>query len=95
MSRSTQHELEDQIATLKNEVASLTRSLSQRGSEAFGGIEDRASDLYGYMQDKGPEVARELRRQARYVEHTARENPITTLAVLVGAVVVVGALLRR
>ncbi|MBC8129979.1 MAG: DUF883 family protein [Rhizobiaceae bacterium] len=92
---SNQAEIQDQIATLRNEVASLTRSLSRRSGEAFSEIEDRASDLYGYVQDRGPEVAREIRKQARYVEHTARENPITTLAVLAGAVLLVGALLRR
>lgn len=92
---STQTEIEDQIATLKNEVASLTRTLSKRSGEAYGQLEDRASDLYGYVQERGPEVARELRKQARYVEHTARENPITTLAVLAGTVLLVGALLRR
>lgn len=95
MSNSTQAELESQIASLKAELASMTRTLSRRGSAALGDIEDRASDLYGYVQERGPEVAREIRKQARHLEHTARENPIASIALVAVAALVVGALIRR
>lgn len=93
--KTTQAELEDQITALRDELATLTKSLSRRGSAAFEDLEGRASDLYGYVQDRGPEVARELRKQARQIERTARDNPVATLAVGAVALLVIGALLRR
>jgi ElaB/YqjD/DUF883 family membrane-anchored ribosome-binding protein len=95
MHTPTQAEIEDQIAALRDEVASLTRSLSKSGSAAFDRIEDRASDLYGYVQDRSPEVVRELRKQARHIESTARENPVASIALAAVALLVIGALVRR
>lgn len=95
MHTPTQAEIEDQIAALRGEVASLTKSLSKSGSAAYGTIEDRASDLYGYVQDRSPEVVRELRKQARYIEKNARENPVASVALAAVALLVIGALFRR
>ena len=93
--KTTQAELEDQVTALREELASLTKSLSRKSSAAFGDIEGRASDLYGYVQDRGPEVARELRKQARHIERTARDNPVASIAVAAVALLVIGALFRR
>ena len=95
MHTPTQAEIEDQIAALRNEVASLTKSLSKSGASAFNTIEDRASDLYGYVQDRSPEVVRELRKQARYIENSARENPVASIALAAVALLVIGAIARR
>jgi ElaB/YqjD/DUF883 family membrane-anchored ribosome-binding protein len=95
MQTPTQAEIEDQIAALRREVASLTRSLSRSGASAFDSLEERASDLYGYVQDRSPEVVRELRKQAKQIESTARANPVASVAVAAVALLVVGALFRR
>ena len=95
MQTPTQAEIENQIAALRDEVGSLTRALSKTGASAYGSIEDRASDLYGYIQDRRPEVVRELRKQARTIENSARENPVTAIAIAAVALLAVGALFRR
>ena len=95
MQTPTQAEIENQIAALRDEVASLTKSLSKSGASAYGTLEDRASDLYGYVQDRSPEVVRELRKQARYIESSARENPVASIALAAVALLVVGAIFRR
>ena len=95
MHTPTQAEIEDQIAALRDEVASLTKSLSKTGASAYGTLEDRASDLYGYVQDRSPEVVRELRKQARYIENSARENPVASIVLAAVAILVIGALVRR
>jgi len=95
MHTPTQAEIENQIAALRDEVASLTKSLSKSGSAAYDRIEDRASDLYGYVQDRSPEVVRELRKQARYLERSARENPVASLTLAAVVLLLIGALFRR
>ena len=92
--KTTQAELEDQVSALRAELSSLTKSLSRKGAAAYGDIEGRASDLYGYVQEHGPDVARELRKQARQLERTARDNPVASIAVAAVALLVIGALFR-
>ena len=93
--KTTQAEPEDQVSALREELASLTKSLTRKGSAAYDDIEGRASDLYGYVQDRAPDVARELRRQARQLERTAKDNPVASIAVAAVALLVIGVLFRR
>ncbi len=87
--------LEEQIAALRKEVAKLTKSLARRGTEVLDDASDEASHLYEQMKSSGSRAVRAAGRQAHTVSDTARANPLTSVAVVVGIGLLVAALLAR
>ncbi len=87
--------IEEQIADLKSELATLTKKLAEQGSSAYDDARENLSDTYDRIRRHGRTAAREVRHQARYVKETARENPLATAAILAGVGVIIALLARR
>jgi ElaB/YqjD/DUF883 family membrane-anchored ribosome-binding protein len=81
-------EFEKQIADLKKEVGSLTKSLAARGSDAYEGARDAAGDAYERVKGQAAGPLRQARQQAQAVSEVIRENPGTAATVLSSAGVV-------
>lgn len=87
-------DLHHQIAALRKEVASLSRSASKKGAAAYHDASDSASDLYGELADRVAGALPVIRRRAHDIEDTIRENPARTAAAVgLVALVVTAALL--
>ncbi len=87
--------LEAQITEMRKEIASLTKSLSKKGSTLAATAEDTASEFYDVVRERGAQAADKVSQQARIVKETARENPIATLAVVAGISLLVGLIARK
>jgi hypothetical protein len=85
----SESDLEDQVARLSRELASLKKLLAKQGSRAYADTQAMASDFYEDMSDRISEALPAVRERAKAVEKVARENPTTTAAV---GLVVVGLL---
>ena len=75
-------DLEEEVARLRKEVHDLTKSLSKQGRSAYRGARDEAVDLYGEVFDRLAAAMPIVRRQARSVENTIKDNPGQTAAVV-------------
>lgn len=78
--------LEAQVATLRKEVSGLRKNLAKRGAKAYDSASEGAGDLYEELAERWAEALPHVRKRAKAVEQTARDNP--TAAVAVGLVVV-------
>ncbi|QPC87542.1 hypothetical protein GA830_12875 [Mesorhizobium sp. NBSH29] len=76
-----------QIASLTKQIYALQKSASNRGSALGEEGWDVGANLYGELLDRFSEALPQLRKKARSVEASARDNPGVTAAV-VGVVVV-------
>ena len=74
-------DMEKQISELKEEVSRLSKSLSERASEALAD----ADEVYEDLKDRAGGAARQVRRQARAVSEAAWENPGTAATVVSSA----------
>ncbi|MEO3389241.1 hypothetical protein [Mesorhizobium sp. CAU 1741] len=87
-------DLHHQIAALRKEVASLSRSAGKKGASAYHGASDSASEFYGDLADRVAGALPVIRRRAHDIEDTIRENPTRTAAAVgLVALVVTAALL--
>lgn len=78
--------LEAQVASLRKEVSGLRKNLSKRGAKAYDSASESAGDLYEELAERWAEALPHVRKRARAVEQTARDNPAA--AVAVGMIVV-------
>ena len=90
-----QEDVQDQIARLSREISSLKKIASKRGGAAYGDARDATGDLYDDMWERVHDAMPDLRRGARRARETARDNPVVTAAVAVGAIGLLVALLAR
>jgi ElaB/YqjD/DUF883 family membrane-anchored ribosome-binding protein len=74
-------DLEDQVAALRKEVASLRRSASKRGSWLAGESRDYASDIYDDLLDRLSDAWPIMRKRSRDVGRVATDHPVTTAVV--------------
>ncbi len=79
-------DMEEQIARLQKEVASLRKSLNKRGSAAYDQGKDVASDLYDDLADRLSDALPHLRKQSERVGKAASDNPMTAALIGVGLV---------
>jgi ElaB/YqjD/DUF883 family membrane-anchored ribosome-binding protein len=86
---------EDQIAELKNELASVTKKLSRQGNDLYEDVRDNASETYDALRKHGRRAAREVKHQAHLATDTARENPLAAAAVVAGVGLLLALLIRR
>ena len=77
-------EFEKQIADLRKEIGAITKKLAARGSEAYEGARDTASDAYDHVKGQATGSLKQARQQAHTVSEAVRENP-GTAAVLSSA----------
>jgi hypothetical protein len=80
-------DLQGQIAALSKEVSALRKTMSSRGSAAWDDGWNTTADLYEDLRSGLSDALPVIRKQAHHLERTARDNPVTTAA-LVGLVVV-------
>lgn len=80
--RSTGSDLHRDIEALRREVAALSRAASRRGSAAWRGASDEASGLYDDVAERIGHALPVIRRRARDLEETIRDNPARTAAVV-------------
>lgn len=88
--RSRSRSLSRQIEDLRDELAELAESVSDRGSAAFKQTRRGANDLYGDLADSISHAMPVLRRQGRMVGREVRKHPAPAAAavglVLIGIV---------
>jgi prefoldin subunit 5 len=75
-------DLQDEIAALSKQLASLRKSIRKRGYAAYGDGRDSAVDLYGEAWERLQEALPMLRKRATQAERAAVDNPLTTAAVV-------------
>lgn len=90
-----QDDVQDQIARLSREVASLRKTMTKRGGAAYEDARDAAGDLYDDLWDRVHDAMPDIRRGARRARETARDNPVVTAAVTVGVIGLLVTLLAR
>lgn len=86
-------DLRDEVAALRRQLASLSRSLPKRGSAAWRETRSEASDLYEDITERISDALPVVRRGARDIEKTIRRHPVPTVAALGLAAVAVAALM--
>lgn len=74
-SRSNGHDLHRDIETLRREVAALSRAATKRGAAAWRGASDEASGFYDDVAERFGNAMPVIRRSARDLEDTIRDNP--------------------
>lgn len=79
-------DLEDQVARLQKEVASLRKSLRKQGSAAYDQGKDAAGDLYDDLAERLSDALPHLRKQSERVGKAASDNPLAAALIGVGLV---------
>lgn len=87
--------LEAQVDALRKELSGLRKNLSKRGRAAYADASDSAETLYDDLAQRWSDAAPHLRKRAKQVEETARENPAAAAAVGLVVVGLLAALLFR
>ena len=80
--RNDSFDLESELTALRREVASLGRQVSKRGKAAYRGAGDDIGHYYDEIAESFAAALPMLRKRARGVEHTIRDNPGRTAAVV-------------
>ncbi|MGE0213907.1 MAG: hypothetical protein AB7S41_19635 [Parvibaculaceae bacterium] len=86
---------EEQIAALRKEVRRLSEALSDRGGGFLDDAAESASRAYDEMRRSGAKAMRVAGRQASAASDLARDNPVASLAIVVGIGLLAMALLAR
>ncbi len=81
-------DLENQIAALRKQLSTISKSLSEQGYELF---ENGGSSTYEAVKKNSRKAARFVGEEAHMVTEKARENPMTAVAI-VSAVAGIGLL---
>ena len=84
-------DLRDEVAALRKQLASLSRSLPKRGSAAWRETRSEASDLYEDIAERISDALPVVRRGARDIERTIRHHPVPAAAAIGLAAVAVAA----
>jgi hypothetical protein len=74
----SEKDLENQIAALRKQLASISKSLSDKGYE----IVDDGNSAFETVKKNGQKAARFVGDEAQFVAEKARENPIATVAII-------------
>jgi len=75
-------DLEREMAALRREVAALGRSASKRGAKAYQHAGSELTDIYDDVAERLAAALPVLGKRARSLEHTIRDNPTRTVAVV-------------
>lgn len=92
-------DLEKQIKTLKDDVASLTATLAEYGRAQKAYLGESAQETVHGLTEAGAETAEAARRSALEAyagaEKTIRANPTTSVGIAIGAGFLAGLLAAR
>jgi ABC-type transporter Mla subunit MlaD len=91
-SRDSNYDIHRDIEALRREIAALSRTASKRGSAALRGAADEASGLYDDVAERFNNALPVIRRRARDIEETIRDNPTRSAAVIGLAALTVAAM---
>jgi ElaB/YqjD/DUF883 family membrane-anchored ribosome-binding protein len=83
---NVESDLEEQVAYLRKEVASLTKALSKRGASVLDDTRGGAADLYQEVAGRIADAIPVLRKQAKAANRSVHDNP--AVAAMVGIAVV-------
>ena len=87
--------LEAQVDALRSEVSGLRKTFSKRGRAAYADASETAESVYEELAERWAEAAPHLRKRAKQVEQTARDNPAAAAAVGLVVVGLLAAMLFR
>lgn len=87
--------LESQVEALRKEVSGLRKVLAKRGAAAYADASETAENVYEDLAQRWAEALPHVRKRAKAVEQTARDNPGATAAVGLVVVGLLAALLFR
>lgn len=89
---SIKDDIPAQIETLRGDVAKLTETLKK---QAKAKMSDKASTVKDVTDEKTQELKQRYDELAKSTEASIKENPLSAIAIAIGAGVVLGALTRR
>lgn len=95
MRENAEKTLEQQLTALREELAHISHTLSQKSSELYDDARHNTEHRLEQLRKQGQLAAREVRHQAKVATDTARENPLTTAAIIAGLGLAVALLIRR
>ena len=78
--RSNGYDIHRDVEALRREVAALSRVAAKRGAAAWRGASDEASGLYDDVAERVHNALPVIRRRARDLEETIRDNPARAAA---------------
>lgn len=90
--RSNGYDLHRDIEALRREVAALSRAATRRGAAAWRGAGDEASGFYDDVAERVGHALPVIRRRARDLEETIRDNPARAAAAVGLAALAVAAM---
>ena len=89
-------DLEDQVSSLKRELASVRRSATRHGSSIYDDLSDAAASFLDQFMRQGGSAGKQIARQALHARETASDYPVvTTLAGIAVIGLLASLLLRR
>jgi ElaB/YqjD/DUF883 family membrane-anchored ribosome-binding protein len=74
----SEKDLENQIAALRKQLSTISKSLSDRGYDLL----DDGGSAYEAMKKNSQKAARFVGDEAQFVAEKARENPLATVAII-------------
>jgi ElaB/YqjD/DUF883 family membrane-anchored ribosome-binding protein len=74
-------DVSDQLASLQKEVASLRKQVTKQSSQVYDDASETIADLIDSFLSNTKGARKELYSKARYVEATAKDNPVATAVV--------------
>lgn len=89
---SIKDDIPAQIETLRADVAKLTETLK---TQAKATVADKASTVRHVTDEKTQELKQRYNEIAKSTESSIKENPLSAIAIAIGAGIVLGALTRR
>lgn len=89
---SIKDDIPAQIETLRADVAKLTETLK---IQAKATVADKATTVRDVTDEKTQELKQRYDELAKSTEASIKENPLSAIAIAIGAGVVLGALTRR
>ena len=92
---SAGEDIETRIARLSKELSSLRKAAAKRGAQSYEDGLELASDTYDEWRDRFEEALPRIRKGARRIERSARDNPAATALVGLAALGLLALLLSR
>ncbi|MBS9722543.1 hypothetical protein JYU29_17750 [Tianweitania sp. BSSL-BM11] len=71
----------DQLASLQKEVAVLRKQVKKQSSQVYDDASETIADMIDSFLTNTKGARKEIYSKARFVENTAKENPVATTAV--------------
>lgn len=98
-SANSTEELQQQIAQLKEDIASIAATLADIGSHKLDQAQDTASEAYKSFYEQGEEFVTSVKQQACTIEDQVteyvQERPLSALAIAAGIGYIFATLTRR